>query len=71
MNLHDFILETMRQVKTGIDEANKTSNYKASYPTEIQFNIGLNQEGNVCKNDERPHHRFKFTMHLSHYSWEK
>jgi hypothetical protein len=70
MNIHFFVRETLTAIKTGIDEANLVSvTYKAHYPTEIEFDIGLTEIGEVCKNNETINSRMKFTLHLSHYPW--
>jgi hypothetical protein len=72
MNIHEFTQKVIGEIKSGIDSANQVSaTYKAHYPKDIEFDIALTESGDICLKDAEIATRMKFTLHLSHYPWEK
>lgn len=72
MNIHEFVQGSLSAIKSAIDNANQISaTYKAHYPENIEFDIGITENGDVAAGNQPAATRMKFTLHVSHYPWEK
>lgn len=72
MKLSEFIIESIQQIKNGIDKANeKSPDYKVLYPNEMILEISLDANGELARKKEQQTISSKITLNLAHYPWNK